>query len=228
MADQNANPSQDPANDGSMGGMLREVLAKWLQAEVDDMLPCTVLAVDSVRGFVQVRPQIKTLATDGTLSSKAKVAKVPIFTLGAGNFVITFPVKVGDPGWIKASDRDISLYIQANAEAGPNTNRLHSFSDGVFFPDKARAYTLASGEDASVVIQSLDGSSFVAVGADHIKIKNATVLTVDCPDANFTGNITADGTITGKTDVVFDGISGKGHLHSGVQTGGGNTGKPVT
>ena len=39
-------------------------------------------------------------------------------------------------------------------------------------------------------------------------------------------DMTAQGTVTGKTDVIAAGISGKGHSHSGVQPGSGSTGAP--
>lgn len=45
-------------------------------------------------------------------------------------------------------------------------------------------------------------------------------------DVTITGNLTATGTLTGETDVVADGISLKGHKHSGVSTGSGKTGGP--
>ena len=133
----NANPSQNPADLGTLGGVMRWAFKKLLQS-TDGMLPAKVIAVDAKREYATVQPLIHVLATDNSLTPRAQVAKVPIFTIGAGNFVLSFPVKAGDLGWIFASDRDISLYVQTNAAAGPNTNRLHSFEDGVFFPDKAR------------------------------------------------------------------------------------------
>ncbi|OWK42477.1 hypothetical protein [Fimbriiglobus ruber] len=41
----------------------------------------------------------------------------------------------GDTGWIKANDRDISLFKQTTAASSPNTARLHDFADAMFFPD---------------------------------------------------------------------------------------------
>lgn len=43
---------------------------------------------------------------------------------------------------------------------------------------------------------------------------------------NVSQNITAAGTITGQTDVIAAGISGKSHTHGGVQAGGASTNKP--
>lgn len=215
---ENNNPSIDPADDGTLAGTLRLVLRKTLQA-TDGMLPATVVATDSNRQYVTVKPSIMVLGTDGSLTSRAQIARVPLFTIGAGNFVLTFPVSPGDTGWIMASDRDISLYLQSGNESGPNTLRLHSFEDGLFIPDAARRYTLA-GEDANnAVLQSLDGSVRLALGPGLVKITATSV--------HMTGNLLVDGTITGTTDVVGGGKSLKTHTHSGVTTGGGVTGPPV-
>lgn len=221
----NSNPSlqDDPASDGSMGGVMRFILRKFLQS-TDDMLPATVIATDGT--YATVRPQIRVVGTDNTLTSRAQIAKVPIFFIGAGGFVLSFPVKEGDMGWIKASDRDISLYLQSNAEAAPNSQRMHSFSDGVFIPDAARKWTVASGESASAVLQSLDGTVYVAVGSDHVKIKAPTV-TVDAPTTHLTGNLNVDGAIVATGNVTGGGKSLDTHIHSGVTTGGGNSGPPV-
>jgi hypothetical protein len=43
----------------------------------------------------------------------------------------------------------------------------------------------------------------------------------------YTGNFHTTGTVTGDTDVVAAGVSGKGHTHSGVTTGGADTGPPT-
>lgn len=44
MADK-APPSQNPADDGTMSGMLRSVFGKLIQG-LDDMLPATVISYD--------------------------------------------------------------------------------------------------------------------------------------------------------------------------------------
>ena len=230
MAD-NQNPSlqKNPADGAGLSGAFNFIFQKLLQ-NTDGMLPCTVIAATDDRMFVTVRPQIMIVGTDQkTTLSRAQVAKVPVFHMGMGGFVLTFPVNPGDPGWLIASDRDISLYIQSGKEAKPNTQRLHSFEDGLFIPDAARLFTLAAGEGANVVLQAIDGSAYVSVGAAQIKLKHPTKVEVDTPLAHFTHDITAEGTITGKVDVKFGPtpISAVGHKHTGVQTGGGTSGGPT-
>ena len=222
----NAIPSQNPADLGTLGGTLRWAFKKLLQS-TDGMLPATVIAVDAKREYATVQPAVHVLATDNTLTPRAQIAKVPIFTMGAGNYVLSFPVKAGDLGWIVASDRDISLYLQQNGASGPNSNRLHSFEDGVFFPDKARQWTLADEDAENVVLQSLDGADKITLGPDSIKLKHHTLIEFDAPSVTMTGDLTVDGTITGQTDVVADTVSGKTHVHSDVQSGSDDTGPPV-
>lgn len=222
---ENNNPSLDPANIGSLGGTFREILRKMLQS-TDGMLPATVIAADADRNYATVRPQIMVLGTDNTLTSRAQIARVPIFTIGAGGFVLTFPVKPGDTGWILASDRDISLYLQAGKEAGPNTRRLHSFEDGLFIPDAAREYTLAGDDTDRAVLQNLDGTVRIAIGDDRVKI-TAPLVQIVAPSVTMSGNLIVTGTITGLTDVVAGTKSGKTHTHGGVTVGGGTTGAPT-
>lgn len=218
----------DPASDDSLAGAFGFVFRKLLQ-NVDGMLPCVVVAADEDRKFCTVRPQIMVKGTDGSLTTRAQLASVPIFHAGAGNFVLTFPVKAGDPGWIMASDRDISLYVQSATEAAPNTNRLHKFSDGLFVPDAARKFTLDPSNQDNVVLQSLDGSVFVALSATTIFMKAPTKVHMDTPLVEMTGDLTVTGTVRGQTDVLSGSgaISGKTHHHTNVTTGSGNSGGPA-
>lgn len=227
MADY-APPSVSLPSLDDMGGVIGAIFRKLLQY-TDGMLPATCIAVDDKREFVTVQPQIMVQDTNGVTYSRPQYAKVPLLTMGAGNFLMSFPVTPGDQGWIMASDRDISLYMQSNAESKANTNRFHSFSDGLWVPDIIRTWTLADADKAKMVIQSADGKIKVTLGTDQITMVHPTKVEIDTPLAHFTHDVTAEGTITGKTDVLGGGsnISLKGHHHTGVQTGSGNSGGPA-
>lgn len=192
------------------------------------MLPATVVSVTPDRYYASVKPMIQVLGTNGSLTSRDAIAKVPIYTLGAGGYLMSFPIKQGDMGWIKANDRDISIFLQKMAEAGPPTNRFHTFESGIFFPDILRTWALADEDANNAVWQSADGGIKISLGPDQIKILHPTKVFVDCPTVEMTGDLIVDGTITGKTDVLAgdDEISGKGHTHGGVATGSGHTGEP--
>lgn len=151
-------PSLDPANNDSLTGMLRVVLNKFLQG-VDDMLPARVIAYDRDTNRAQVRPLINILTADNEQLERAYIASVPVLRLGAGDIVLRFDVAEGDLGWIKANDRDISIYKQSAGNSLPNTKRKHSFEDAIFIPDVFSGVTPTQSESA---IQTKDGSSSIS------------------------------------------------------------------
>lgn len=166
----NAPPSADPADDSDLVGVMRTALLKFLQ-KVDDCLPCRVIAVSADRNKprVTVLPLVQMLTTAGETVPRAQVASVPVMQFGGGGFLLSFNIQPGNLGWLKASDRDISLFLQNYAAGPPNTLRLHSFEDAVFIPDVMTGYSIA-GEDAeNCVLQSLDGTVKISLGAGGIK-----------------------------------------------------------
>jgi hypothetical protein len=252
MSEQNAPPSHDPANSGSLAGCLRETFAKMLQG-VDGMLPAKVLSYNRATNIATVQPMIQLVTTSGAKVTRASIASVPVLALGAGGFVITYPVKSGDLGWIEASDRDISLFMQAaqGGETPPNTLRKHSFSDGRFIPDVFSHYTLAAGASAGadMVIQSTDGAVSITLTPESIKIdaaadvtvtaggavnveaaggalalKSATAITLDAPSIGTTGAGASAAMSLNAGTVTIQGRDFETHQHTGVQPGSGNTG----
>lgn len=218
MSEPFAPPSIDPPDEGSLGGAFRAILQKMLQG-MDDCLPATVIAYDRQRNRATVKPVIMMGTTDGQKISRAQIASVPVLNIGGGGFVLSFPVKAGDLGWIKATDRDLSLFLQGLKEEWPNTKRMHTFQDGFFIPDVMRQWALA-GEDAErVVLQSLDGTTRIAIGDGIVKI-TAPAVDIDAPEVTMTGNLTVAGHVTG-AGIVLD-----THTHGGVQPGAGNSGGP--
>lgn len=202
---------QGPEDYADMGNMLQKVLGKAAQ-QMENMLPARVVSYDRDKNEAIVLPLIKIILTE-EVKSRMQIGPIPVFAFGGGNFVINFPLRPGDLGWILANDRDISNFLETLDEAEPLTYRTHSFNDAMLFPDAIRNFD-TSGEDARMVIQTLDGSVRVSLGDASIHLKHPTLVKVETPLADFTGDIHATGTITGDTDVVFAGISGKDHKHA--------------
>lgn len=190
-------PSQglDPADTGTLSGAFRHIFRK-LMMSTDGMLPATIVAASADRNYVTARPMVKIVGTGGELMSRAQIVKVPCLALGSGGYVLSFPLNPGDLGWIIASDRDISLYLQNNLEAQPNTARIHSFEDGLFVPDMARLWTLDGSDAAKVVLQNKDGTVKVTLGTDQITLAHPTKVEVQSPLAHFTTDVTIDGKLT--------------------------------
>lgn len=199
----NSYPSIDPALNDTLAGAVSFAISKSLQA-IDDMLPAKVVAFKpGAPAYVQVQPMIKILTTTNTQISRAQLAEIPVLTMGGNGFVMYFSLKPGDLGYIKANDRDISLYLQYLAESPPNTDRMHSFSDAVFIPAVLTQYTINPEDTGNMILQSLDGTVKISLGTGKIKIAAPTVeidglttVTMTTPLLHVFGNIAATGTIT--------------------------------
>lgn len=218
-------PQNDQAVTGSMAGLNKETLVKWLREEVDDCLPARVISYDDATNRAVIQPIVQMGLTDGSKLSRAKIANIPVYRFGGGGFFMRFPLKAGDLGWLKANDRDISLTMQAGGgEDWPNTTRLHSFSDAVFYPDTFKQWVIAAANADAAVWQSLTGTVCIAltdagvtisVGGVSWEMTAAGINMVTPP-----GGLTHNGKNVGDT-----------HLHAGPLTAPpgpvSNTGVPV-
>lgn len=207
----NAPPSRDPANDDSVLGTLKTVLRKHLES-VDDCLPCRVIAFNGDRNKprVTVQPMVEILTTSKQRVGRAQVPSVPVLVSGAGGFLLSFPIKPGDFGYIKANDRDISLVMQSGKDSAPNTLRLHSFADAVFIPSALEGYTISEDEEGRAVFQNTGGTSKISMGDDSIILQVGSEI-LELSAAGFKHN----GVNIGST-----------HAHGGVESGGSDTDGP--
>jgi hypothetical protein len=187
--------------------LVREILAATKRS-LEVSIPCIVTKVIS-RTKVDVRPLIKIVARDGTSIDRAIIEGLPVFTAGAGDKFISFPVAVGNIGWLNACDRDISLFLQSYGNVEPPTNRMHSFSDACFLPDIMTNITVAAEDATAMVIQTRDGTVKIAVDNDEIRIKNNDAIVVmgvdsiDVSTSSVTINITGSA-VTGVAPGGFD------------------------
>lgn len=224
MSENNAPPSIDPASLESLQGAFGAIWKKLLQS-VDGMLPATVLSYDRAKGVAAVQIAIAVLTTRNTLVPRLPLAAVRVLKLGGGGFFVDCALKKGDTGWILASDRDIGLFTQSFKESAPNSERLHSFSDGLFIPDVMTGYTVDEA-DTGLTIQSLNGTVKIVMTDEKIKLAAPTVE-IDSPESSFTGNVSISGTLETTGDATIQGKAFTPHTHGGVQPGGGETG-PVS
>lgn len=271
MTADNYSPSIPPSARSDFSGLLQFVLTKFLQ-RTDDMLPAIVKSYNRATNRAQVQPMISIVSTDNTVIQRGVIASVPVLQLGGGGFVFSCPLNPGDLGWIKANDRDISLFLQTFQNTAPNTARLHTFENGMFIPDTMFKSVTINAEDAgNAVLQSLDGTVRIAIWPDKVKITAPTVevecttaqvnasggaevtsptitltasteIILDSPltsitgalgctdgsaTATFAGPVIADQTIVATGNITGAGTSLHTHVHSGVMSGGADTGPPV-
>ena len=200
-----ARESRDPANDDSLTGTFKEVLRKFLQG-TDDMLPAMVQQYDRANNVATVQPLIQLVDTEGQTFNRAPLANVPVLLLGGGNFFVSFHLPAGSLGWIKANDRDTSLFLQQHANNRPNTARLHSFEDAVFIPDIMTGYTIAGEDQQAAVIQSADGTVRLSLTDARIKL-TAPRVEIDAPVSDISGTLTVGGLTTLNAGAVVNGAT---------------------
>lgn len=250
MADNTLKPNTNSTSSGrkSMPAAMLQ-FNRGLQIAWNQCLPASIVEYDRVNNVATVQPMISWVLTDDTSRQRPQLIQIPVLSLGGGSFHINFPLKVGDLGWIKAADRDLSLFKQSLAVSIPPTSRMHDFSDSMFIPDVFRQYTIASEDANAMVIQSTDGTTKISISEGSILIAAPTKVLVRVPNTEFTGNVTVDGnllttgtsTTTGQTTANggFSAASGQpctlpatttvagkpvnGHQHGGVQSGSSNT-----
>lgn len=218
-------PSIDPAHRQSIYGTVKFIIDKMVKQEMDGMMPARVIAVDRTKNRVTVEIMVGMLNTARQVVKRAQVSSVPIYQPSAGGYVINFPVQQGDLGWLKATDTDISLFLQSLSSTPaiqpPNTFIMHKFDSAMFFPDEMnRNVTIASEDADNLVIQNDDGTVRISISNAKVKV-TAPLLEIDAPHTTMSGDLVVTGNVTG------DGISLNSHQHTGVTTGPGNTGGPI-
>ncbi len=230
----NVPPSRDPANDDTLTGYTKE-LRRFLFKNIDKALPAMVLSHDRVNNSVRVRPLITMVDSEGATVRREPIPNVPVLNLGGGGFFINFNLPPGQQGMIFGFDRDMSLFLQSQAESRPNTERMHSFSDSIFIPQQWFDYVIAGEDSAAMVIQNLDGSVKIALDDNQIRVVNGATrfelnngsVTATAPSGFSFNGLTIDGTgalvspvsvtaplVNGTTNVTFAGIGGVNHRHS--------------
>lgn len=207
MSDINQNPSRNTANDDELAGLFVEVLNKFLSG-IDDMLPAIVEQYDPATNRATVKPLIQKLGVDNSLTTRASLASVPVFQMGAGGYLINVKPKKGDLGWIKANDRDISLFLQSYKESKPNTLRKHDFADSVFFPDVMRGYT--ADEEDGLSIQNTSGSI-------KISLRNSGVFVAG--NLEVEGDVIASGEVSANSSTPATKVTLTGHAHTSAAPG---------
>ena len=109
-----------------------------------------------------------------------------------------------DIGLMVFCSRDISAVLAAMAAANPGSFRVFDWADGVY------VMGVPLGVTPTQYVQFLNGGGGIKVTsptkitltAPTVEIDASTEFKVVSPDSEFSGNITAQGTVTGVTQVV--------------------------
>ena len=185
--------------------------AKAIQESVNCCLPAKVVQVNQ-DGSVNV-VAIRNDKIDDC------VITIPVLRPETQRAYIQLAIKQGDRGVVKFMDKSIEDYRLTGSEAYNNDDRSHSLSDGVFqlgfLPDNEK-FVYPDGE----IVVGLKNNTFT------LNVAENGGLTITAKSFTINSDVTINGKLTATTDVVGGGISLKSHTHSGVTSGGSNTGLP--
>lgn len=162
-------------------------------------------------GTVSVQPLVSAVDGSGVTWPHGIIYNVPYLRIqGGANGIILDPV-VGDIGLAIVCDRDISTVKNTQKISAPGSTRKNDMSDMVY-------------------LQTIIGAAptqYVQFNSSGITILSPTAVKIQAPAINSNGTWTHTGTITASGNIIGQGTSLHTHVHSGVQTGGSNTGAPV-
>lgn len=236
--------------------MVQQALGKMQTATLVRIESCTNAGGVSPVGYVDVTPMVNQLDGQGNPTPHVTIYNVPYFRLqGGANGVIIDPQK-GDIGVAVFASRDISQVKTTKKQGNPGSHRQYSFADGMYLggmlngtPTQYIQFSAAGIRIHSPTQVKIDAPD-VLIEAETVEINASTSTTVTTPIFTVNGATMLNGPltqgtgdaggsavmqgpllvidiITSETDVISDTISGKTHVHGGVQPGGGDTGAPV-
>lgn len=224
-----------------------------LQGRIWTALPGIIKAVHWNNGapYAEVQPAVmgRVTAPDHSVSFKPLpvLPHCPLAFPRGGGFSLTFPVAPGDECLLIFSSRALDEWWQTGKAAPAYDLRMHDLSDAIAYvglTSESKPIASKNISQTSAQLRSDDGKVSIDISetgltqtvgdttekvtadsitwtvGDHTMTMSGSGLSSN-KDATFTG------TVTGETDVLAGGISGKGHAHTGVQKGSDSTGGPV-
>jgi len=199
--------------------LINQAIRKIPGALPVQVISCTNSGGVAGFGFVNVKPLIQQM--DGNFqivpNGVGTIYQLPYVRIQGGvNAIILDPV-AGDIGLAMFCSRDISLVKQSRVLSAPGSRRINDWADGVYVGG----------------ILNLLPSNYLAFTQSGIVLLSTQKVTIQAPTVAVQGNMTVSGnlniggTTTGTGDGTFAGIDVQEHTHSGVTTGGSDTGPPV-
>ncbi len=190
-------------------------LVKMLLGRLATATLARVVAVSNAGGLssagtLTLQPLVNQVDGAGNAVPQPQVFNCPYLRLQGGANAVILDPQVGDLGIALFADRDISAVIATRAQANPGSRRRFDLSDGLYLGG---------------VLNGVP-SQYVRFSGAGITLVSPVAVTIDAP-VTINGALAVNGAITSSGNMTAGGIDMQSHTHSGVQTGGGNTGGPV-
>jgi len=213
-------PVQAPFGEfNRMSFIVQQALSRMQTATLVRIEACTNSGGLSPVGFVDVTPLVNQVDGKGDPTPHVTIFNIPYFRIQGGSNAVIIDPEAGDIGICVFASRDISKVKTTKSQANPDSFRQYSFSDGLYL----------GGVLNGTPVQ------YVQFSSSGIKIKSPSQVTIEAPSIVLAGSVAQTGgsasTFSGSVEAVGQVSSGSvnltSHVHSGVTTGGSNTGGPV-
>lgn len=184
-----------------------------LQADIWTALPGVVVSFDPANQTCVVQPLIQGMvqAPDGSFSwvTLPLLLDCPVFFPSGGGVSLTFPISAGDECLVVFASRCIDQWWQSGEVSVQAELRMHDLSDGFVFPGIASKPAV-----------------FGNISTTHAQLRNAAGTVKVSVDT--AGNLElAATTININGQLIINGQAYLAHRHSGVTSGGQNSGVVV-
>lgn len=197
-------------------------------------------------GLVDIQPLVSQVDASGNTYEQPIIPNVPYNRLQGGSNAVVIDPAVGDIGIAVFSSRDMSSVVNARQSAPPGSARMYDIADAMYIGGILNAaptqYIQFSGSGIKIYSPTV-----CEVDAPTVTVNATGLATITSPTVTVQGNLVVNGstalngnitqtagtsagtaTLVGPLNVTNDvtagSISLQGHKHSGVTTGGGNTG----
>ena len=168
---------------------------------------------------IDCKPVISRLVNDKTVDLPVFI-EVPIINFLGGSSSIQMPLAVGDYVILLVMERCFDNFYAGNDFQPPLEARIHDYSDSIAICGIKNMF----GELDIPDVITIMGDAYFQGNHEHNGnlSRNGNV--------NIIGNVNIDGTLAVTGDIILNGVSldnfVNNHTHSGVQSGGSNTGIP--
>lgn len=204
-------PNISPSDIGSLAAAVHRYMQTYMRENVNDMIPAKIVDYNVSTNRATVQPIVDMVDTDGRAIRRPPLGDIPVYRMGGGDYAMVINLQPGDFGWLKAVDMDISRTMASSNgdRSSPPTDRTHSFSNGIFFPDCGFGVTPSGGD---MQIQSKNGSSYIGMDSSgKPAMLSPDNINISAPNTSFTGgasvsqNLSISGTPSSPTHAMTKG-----------------------
>lgn len=210
------NPQDFATEYQSLVFVISQLIARGATAAWVQVVSCTNSGGVAAGGTVTVQPLVNQLTGAGQPVPHGQIVGMPYIRLQGGTSAVILDPVAGDIGLALFASRDSSAVkntalgsgLAAGQTFNPGSRRQYDWGDGVYLGGMLNATPV----------------QYVLMSAAGMSLVSPTEITIQAPTVNIAGSAAVN--ITGGHTSI-DGKTFLTHLHSGVQTGGGDTGGVV-